>query len=123
MEGAVPSIQLLSVDTQLFREGLKRLIAGSEFVFVGEAEGLAEAYRLVDPDDRTAIRPDIVITTLEGREVAEQAEWLRRFRAALPEVRILALTDSARATALAPALRDAIDGHLLKDVSADVLVR
>ena len=119
----MPSIQLLSIDTQLFREGLKRLIAGSEFAFVGEAEGLAEAYRLVEPGNRSAIRPDIVITALDGREVAEQAEWLRRFRAALPEVRILALTDAARASALAPALRAEIDGHLLKDVSADVLVR
>ena len=116
--GVSPGNRVLLVDNQqLFREGLRSLLAReSEFVVVGDAREGNEALELI-----AVQQPDVVITELHlgaGSSVQHLEEIHERF----PQVAILVLTEF-RAREVAARVRSAgALGYLLKEQSLSELV-
>ena len=113
-----PGNRILLVDNQqLFREGLRSLLAReSEFVVVGDAREGNEALELI-----AVQQPDVVITELHlgaGSSVQHLEEIHERF----PQVAILVLTEF-RARDVAARVRSAgALGYLLKEQSLSELL-
>jgi DNA-binding NarL/FixJ family response regulator len=113
-----PGNRILLVDNhQLFREGLRSLLAReSEFVVVGDAREGNEALELI-----AVQQPDVVITELHlgaGSSVQHLEEIHERF----PKVAILVLTEF-RARDVAARVRSAgALGYLLKEQSLSELL-
>ena len=113
-----PGNRILLVDNQqLFREGLRSLLAReSEFVVVGDAREGNEALELI-----AVQQPDVVITELHlgaGSSVQHLEEIHERF----PQVAILVLTEF-RARDVAARVRSAgALGYLLKEQSVSELL-
>ena len=113
---------VLLVGAQLFREGLKGLLGGLIFSAVGEAGTLAEAHRwLCGPQARDQ-RPQILLIYLDGHLDIDNTEILRAIRRDQPAVKVIVLGAAASLTPLWRAYPTAIDGYLLKDVSAAALM-
>jgi two-component system nitrate/nitrite response regulator NarL len=113
---------VLLVGAQLFREGLKGLLAGSIFRAVGEAGTFAEAHLSLCAPQAGDQRPQILLMYLDGRLDIDAGEVLRAISRDQPAVKVVILGDPASLTLLWQAYPTAIDGYLLKDVSAAALV-
>jgi two-component system nitrate/nitrite response regulator NarL len=114
-----PTHTLLVDANKLFREGLRRLLDGSQFDIAGEAGNLREAAAMVEQQEA---RPDLVLLDLTlGNE--EESEALRRLRRLLPEARLVILTSELCTRRLASALEAGADGYLMKDLSSDALAQ
>ncbi len=107
---------LLVDDHDLFRSGLRSLLAGQGIEVVGEA-----------PDGETAVRlaqelaPDVVVMDL-NMPGTSGIETTRRLTDAAPLVRVLVLTISAEDADVTNAVVAGASGYLLKDSSVQDLV-
>jgi two-component system nitrate/nitrite response regulator NarL len=112
-----PRIQLLLVDDHnLFRRGLKALLAQDERFDVGcEAGDLGEALRCLAQHQPDVILLDNHLPGVRG------VEGIPALKDAAPRARILMLTVSENADDLAAALQAGADGYLLKTVESDQL--
>lgn len=113
-----PQISVLIADDQsLFREGLRKILAGfDDLIVTGEAANGLEAVRLAE---QTA--PDVVLMDLR-MPVLDGVAATRRLREALPHVRVIALTTFDDDALVYGCLRAGAVGYLLKDVASKTLV-
>jgi two-component system, NarL family, response regulator LiaR len=112
-------IRLLIVDDHpVVRSGLSAfLIAFDDLELVGEAGGGAEALRLCGQ-----VRPDVVLMDLVMPEMDGVAAT-RAIRQAYPEIQVIALTSFKEEDLVQRALQAGAISYLLKNVSADDLVK
>ena len=102
---------------KLFREGLKSLLAESQFEVVAEMDEIAELRHSGEP-----MRPDLVV--VDFTEESERAsESIADFKASQPEVRIAVLAEVLDSGALSACLAAGAAGFLIKDISVDGLLQ
>jgi two-component system, NarL family, nitrate/nitrite response regulator NarL len=101
--------------SRLFREGLRRIFADSAFEVAHEAFSVDEALPFIE-----SLQPSLVLVDLPEHGDA-MGRRISQIRAAAPDVRIVALTDSVRVSRLAEALTAGVDGYLAKNMSAEAL--
>jgi two-component system nitrate/nitrite response regulator NarL len=102
---------------QLFREGMKRLLAGTIFSVCGETKDLN------DVQDRLAGKPApdlLVIDLTEGRQ--DQLPRLRCFRERLSS-RIVVLTSDICFDRFREMVAIGVHGYITKDISRDALIQ
>ena len=109
---------LIADDHGIVRDGLAGVIAAQpDLEVVATAENGAEAV-----DACRSAEPDVVLMDLE-MPVLDGIEATRNIRAAHPETAVLVLTSFADARRITAALDAGAAGYLLKDASADDVVR
>jgi len=113
------AIRILIIDDHtVVRRGLRALLATeTDIEVVGEAEDGARGVELA-----LRLRPDVVLMDLVMPGM-DGAEAIRRIRAQAPKVRVLVLTSFGIDGKLFPALDAGAVGYLLKDATAEDLVR
>ncbi len=102
---------------KLFQEGLKSLLSGSLFEVVGEADDVGQVHASLG--DQT---PSIVLLDVSA-EPEHAADDLIHLRGALPEAKIVVLTESLYSQTLAACLGAGAHGYLIKDISVDALLQ
>ncbi len=112
-----PTRLLLADDHQLFRQILRRALAGHpRFEIVGEAADADEVIRRAHE-----LRPDMVLMDLDmpsGGGVAAT----RTLRAQLPEIEVVVVTGSEEKGDLHAALAAGAKGYVLKSAEYDALI-
>jgi NarL family two-component system response regulator LiaR len=113
------AIRILIIDDHIVvRRGLRALLATeTDIEVVGEAEGGARGVELALRLQPDVVLMDLVMPGMDGTEA------IRRIRAQAPTVRVLALTSFGIDGKLFPALDAGAVGYLLKDATAEDLVR
>jgi two-component system nitrate/nitrite response regulator NarL len=109
--------RILLVGTQLSREGLKGLLAGSVFATVGEARTLAEAHRLVCAAPAEDQRAQILLMYSEGSLSGDEEAMLRVLHRDQPAVKVVILGDRASLGLISQACPTEIAGYVLNDLS------
>lgn len=96
---------------QLFREGLRQLLRESHFNMAGQSTSLPDALRQI-----TDVVPSMVVIDVNGN-----GETLSALMDGLddltPRPRVVVLTESFCLNSLTAALREGVDGYLLKSMS------
>jgi len=109
---------LLADDHDLFRQGVRRLLEGTATLeVVGEARTGEDTVRLVEELAPDIVLLDIAMPALSGIDAA------RLIKATSPRTGIIMLTVHADEEHLFEAIKAGAMGYLLKDASADELVR
>ena len=109
---------LLADDHDLFRQGVRRLLEGSpDLEVVGEARTGQDTVRLVEELAPDIVLLDISMPALSGIDAA------RLIKTASPRTGIIILTVHADEEFLFEAIKAGAMGYLLKDASADELIR
>ena len=109
---------LLADDHDLFRQGVRRLLEGSpDLEVVGEARTGQDTVRLVEELAPDIVLLDIAMPALSGIDAA------RLIKTASPRTGIIILTVHADEEFLFEAIKAGAMGYLLKDASADELIR
>ena len=118
----VKQVSVAIVDSsQLFREGLCHLLCKDHFPVTGTARTLVDA--LGDPASDVS-RPELVICGLDAdNETAAQLASIGRYRAELPECRVVLLAESMDPILVHRAMASGADALLSKDISGEVLQR
>ena len=102
---------------ELFREGLKQLLARKAFSVHGEARNLQEAQQLLADGPP----PDVVLADLADYG-DEELDRLRDLRAKLPS-KIVVLTTEANLKQLIDLIGVGVQGYITKDISFETLVQ
>jgi two-component system, NarL family, nitrate/nitrite response regulator NarL len=110
--------RILFVGTQLSREGLRGLLAGSVFALIGGARTLGEAHRLLCAAPADEQRAQILLMYSEGRLDGDEEAMLRAIHRDQPAVKVIILGDPESLGLIAQACPTEIDGCLLNDMSA-----
>ena len=98
----------------LFREGLKSLLTGSEYRVVALCEQLAELA------GTTRAAPKLFLIGIKSSEEAETAS-LRMARAQYPDSRIVVVTTAPSRAQFSSCVAAGVDGYLVADVAREVL--
>ncbi len=114
--------RVLFVGTEISREGLKGILAGSVFALIGEVKTLGEAHRWVCGAQAEDQRAQILLVDFDGRLDDDEGEMLRAIRRDQPAVKVIILGDLVSLSLLSQICPTAIDGYLLKDLSATTLM-
>jgi DNA-binding NarL/FixJ family response regulator len=101
---------------QIFRDGVRSLLAEQEIVVCGEAADAAEAVALA-----ADAHPDVALMDLDLPGVSG-VDATKRIRLVSPVTRVLVLTVSAREEDVYEALQAGACGYLLKDSPAEEIV-
>ena len=109
--------RILFVGSQLSREGLKGLLAGSDFSPFCEAGTLGEAHRLLCAAEVDDQRAQILLMYSEGRLDGVGEEMLRTIHRDQPAVKVIILGDRVSLGLLSQACPTEIAGYLLNDMS------
>lgn len=111
-------LTLLLDSDNLLREGLKRLMDGSDFKVFAEASNLDEARLSLaqEPDARL-----VLIDPCSGPD--EDFSEISKIREGNSNLKIIVLTSDLSASCLARALEAGADGYLLKDLSSESLIQ
>ena len=119
VNGAKPKISTLVIEgNRLFREGLKYLLAGSQFDIRLEADSLESASESI----RGGFLPELIILDFQDDD-GLAVENVRHLRGNLRHARIVVLTYSLSAQKLAKALEAGADSYLLSDMSPEALIQ
>jgi two-component system nitrate/nitrite response regulator NarL len=117
--GVMPNVSTLIIESnRLFREGLKYLLAGSQFDVRREADSLNGARDSI----RDGFVPELIILDFQdddGRAIND----IRQLRGELNNARIVVLTYGLSAKKLAQALEAGADSYLLSDMSPEALIQ
>ncbi|WP_088104286.1 response regulator [Halalkalibacter urbisdiaboli] len=104
-------------DHQLFREGVKRILAMEEgFQVVADGEDGSEALQLV-----TEHRPDVILMDINMPKM-NGVEATRELIKAYPKVKVLILSIHDDETYVTHVLKTGASGYLLKEMDADALI-
>jgi DNA-binding NarL/FixJ family response regulator len=107
----------IAEDHQLFREGLKSMLAArSDLDVIAEAEDGLEALRLVKRQPPDLLLLDLSMPRLSGISV------MRDVKRQFPDVRILALTIHESDEYVLEAFEAGADGYCIKDASREELM-
>ena len=102
----------------IYREGLKRIFGKSAFRVAIECDSLCDAWESVETgSDLSAILIDL------NDDTQTLKEDIARIRAAVPETRIVLMTESAGDLDLAGAVDSDLDGLILKSIRGEVIVK
>src|SRR5215213_5804518 len=101
---------------QIFRDGLRSLLAEHKIVVVGEAGDAADAVALA-----AEAKPDVALMDLD-LPGASGVDATRRIRLVSPVTRVLVLTVSADENDVYDAVRAGACGYLLKDAPGEEIV-
>jgi DNA-binding NarL/FixJ family response regulator len=112
-------IRVLIVDDHaMVRQGIATFIETQDDIqLVGEASNGREAIARVQE-----LAPDVVLMDLQMPEL-DGITATREIKAQFPQIKILALTSFVNDTQITPALQAGASGYLLKDISADALMK
>ena len=112
-------IRVLIVDDHaMVRQGIATFIELQDDVeLVGEAANGREAIARVDESNPDVVLMDLVMPEMDGVAAT------REIKARHPDVKVLVLTSFVNDAQLAPALQAGASGYLLKDISADELMK
>lgn len=105
----------LILKSRLFREGLNRIFAGSDFKIAFESESVDGAIKKLEE-----LTPSLLLIDPYDNPVSTD-DWVAAVRAVAPATRIVILAPSVQMKQLARALSAGVDGYLLKDVSGEAL--
>lgn len=108
---------LLADDHHFFREGLREILVSGGMVVVGEAHDGARAIKLTHE-----LNPDIVVIDLKMPHTSG-IDALQQIAAASPDARLVVLSVSADEADVLEALAAGACCYLLKDTTADGLIR
>jgi two-component system, NarL family, nitrate/nitrite response regulator NarL len=112
------SVDLFLIDrNQLFRQGLKRLLAETAFSVRGEAKDLKEAQQHFPDGPPPAV---IVIDLADSND--DDLARLKSLRETLPS-RIVVLTGDVNQQRVLEVIRIGVQGYITKDISFDALVQ
>jgi NarL family two-component system response regulator LiaR len=119
MTTAQEQIRVMIVDDHaVVREGLRTYLELEDrFVLVGEASNGREA-----ADKVRALKPDVVLMDLL-MPVMDGIEATRAIKQNAPDVKVIVLTSFTDDEHIMPAIEAGATGYLLKDVSAEDLVK
>ena len=106
---------ILIETNQLFRQGLKHLLADTRFAVEVEFGTIDQAVA----DTETAAPSELVITGHAGKEPGD----LNLLRDAYPGARIVVLATDLTVDALRDAMNSGADGFLMRDVSPEALIQ
>jgi two-component system nitrate/nitrite response regulator NarL len=116
--GAMAHIRLFLVDgSQLFRDGLKRLLECHDCTVVGQAPSLGHAAALL----ASGVAADLLVFDPVHEE--DGTAEMKALRSAWPELKLVVLTASGARQTLAQAIECAVDSYLLKDMAPEALAR
>ena len=108
---------VIAEDHQLFREGLKSMLADNEhFDVIAEAEDGLEAIRHIRRKQPDLLLLDLSMPRLSGISV------IKDVKSAFPEVKILALTIHESDQYVLEAFEAGADGYCIKDASREELM-
>ncbi|HEY4134318.1 MAG TPA: response regulator transcription factor [Alphaproteobacteria bacterium] len=117
--GAKPRTSTLIIEgNRLFREGLKYLLAGSQFEIRLEADSFESANDSI----REGFLPELIVLDFQDDD-GLAVENIRHLRGNLRHARIVVLTYSLSAKKLAKALEAGADSYLLSDMSPEALIQ
>jgi len=108
------SILLIS-SSRLFREGIRRIFAGTKFTVTHESSSIEHSRPFLAHS-----APSLILIDLHDVGPVLQ-EHLAALRAVTPETRIVILTQVIRMNLLTDALLGGVDGYLLDDMSGEAL--
>ncbi len=112
-------VRLLIIDpNNLFREGLRGLLSGTQFDVTHEASDLPKGLEVVQSNDEIGI----VILDFAHDGSDTELQILNQMRAANEDIKLIVLTNEMSALLLARALNAGADGFLLKSMSSEALV-
>lgn len=114
--GNIPTL-LLDSDN-LLREGLKRLLDGSEFDVFAEASNLDDARLSLAQEPAARL---VLVDPCAGAD--EDFSGISKLREGNSDIKIIVLTSHLTASCLARALEAGADGYLLKDLSSESLIQ
>ena len=107
---------LIADDHKIVRDGLKRILAGSELDVAGEAASGDEALALVKANDYDIAMLDMSMPGLSGIAL------LKRLKAEKPKLKLLVLSMHGEHQYAARALKAGASGYLTKDSAAEQLL-
>jgi DNA-binding NarL/FixJ family response regulator len=111
-----PIAVLLVDEDAMFRHGIRELLEEVGFLIAGEARSAEEAVA-----QAVELAPDVVLMAVRLRG-ASGIEATRRIREAVPEARVLMLTNSIDSADSDGAIRAGACGYVLKDDSPQQIV-
>jgi DNA-binding NarL/FixJ family response regulator len=107
---------LIADDHKIVRDGLKRILAGSELEVAAEAASGDEALALVKANDFDIAMVDMSMPGLSGIAL------VKRLKAEKPKLKVLVLSMHGEHQYAARALKAGASGYLTKDSAADQLL-
>ena len=107
---------LIADDHKIVRDGLKRILAGSELEVAAEAASGDEALALVKANDFDVAMVDMSMPGLSGIAL------VKRLKAEKPKLKVLVLSMHGEHQYAARALKAGASGYLTKDSAADQLL-
>jgi DNA-binding NarL/FixJ family response regulator len=107
---------LIADDHKIVRDGLKRILAGSDIEVAGEAASGDEALALVKANDYDIAMVDMSMPGLSGIAL------VKRLKAEKPKLKVLVLSMHGEHQYAARALKAGASGYLTKDSAADQLL-
>ena len=107
---------LIADDHKIVRDGLKRILAGTELEVAAEAASGDEALTLVRANDYDIAMVDMSMPGLSGIAL------LKRLKAEKPKMKLLVLSMHGEHQYAARALKAGASGYLTKDSAADQLL-
>jgi len=107
---------LLADDHKIVRDGLKRILAGTELEVAAEAASGDEALALVKANDYDIAMIDMSMPGLSGIAL------VKRLKAEKPKMKLLVLSMHGEHQYAARALKAGASGYLTKDSAADQLL-
>lgn len=108
---------MLVSGSRLFREGMKHLLSGSPYQIEAEAANAQEALERLQASGVQLILVDLIAVR------KDLVEGIGALRNAVPNARLIVLSDDACILKLAQLPRSLIDGYLLKDTSPEALIQ
>lgn len=119
LQSEIPKIRVLIVDDHaMVRQGIATFIELQDDVeLVGEAANGREAIARVEEFKPDVVLMDMLMPEMDGVTATSE------IKARHPEVKVLVLTSFVNDAQITPALQAGASGYLLKDISADELMK
>ena len=100
-------------DQEIFRAGVRSILADTEIHVVGQAAQAFDAMHQI-----SELKPDIVVLEL-ANEHFDGLEFLRQFRLAFPQIKVVIFTRSENTSSMTRAAKLCVRDYLFKTVSTE----